>query len=209
MNVYDFDKTILKEDSSFAFWKFVMKQNIILGIKYGFRAIVARNKWKSGKISREEYKDIEFSYLELIDVPAFVELFIEEEILKINEWYYTKHKSNDVIVSACPTFLLEKFCEKLSVKYFVGSEVDIKTGKHISLNCYGENKIELFREKYGNVRIDEFYSDSLSDTPFAKLAKRAYLVKGDRFKDWKFSEEIKEIEDENLRDLDEDDNVED
>ena len=51
---YDFDKTILKEDSSLAFWMLVMKQNPTLGLKYGSKALTARNKWKKGKITREE-----------------------------------------------------------------------------------------------------------------------------------------------------------
>ena len=38
--------------------------------------------------------------------------------------------------------------------------------------------------EYPNTEVGEFYSDSLSDTPMAKLAQRAYLVKGSEFFPW-------------------------
>ena len=47
------------------------------------------------------------------------------------------------------------------------------------MNCHGEEKVRRFREVYGDAQIDEFYSDSLHDTPLAKEAKRAFLVKKD------------------------------
>ena len=38
--------------------------------------------------------------------------------------------------------------------------------------------------QYPGTVIDNFYSDSYADTPLAKLAKRAYMVDGDRVFDW-------------------------
>jgi phosphoserine phosphatase len=35
------------------------------------------------------------------------------------------------------------------------------------------------REEYPDVEIDRFYSDSLADTPLAKLARESFMVKGD------------------------------
>ena len=37
-----------------------------------------------------------------------------------------------------------------------------------------------------NAKIDEFYSDAYCDTPLAKEADKAFMVKGDRITDWKF-----------------------
>ena len=62
--------------------------------------------------------------------------------------------------------------------------VDPKTGKHTGLNCHGEEKVKRFYQMFPNAEIDEFYSDSLSDTPLALEAKRAFLVKGDQILDW-------------------------
>jgi phosphoserine phosphatase len=52
------------------------------------------------------------------------------------------------------------------------------------LNCHGEEKVRRYREAFGDAPIDEFYSDSYSDTPLAKLAAKAYLVKGDKRLPW-------------------------
>ena len=41
-----------------------------------------------------------------------------------------------------------------------------------------------FHARFPGAGIDEFYSDSHSDDPLAALAKRAYLVKGERLLPW-------------------------
>ena len=46
--------------------------------------------------------------------------------------------------------------------------------------CYHENKVKVFRERYGDTRIEEFYTDSRNDQPLIDLAENAFLVKGDR-----------------------------
>ncbi|MCQ2565113.1 MAG: hypothetical protein MJ152_04600 [Clostridia bacterium] len=44
-------------------------------------------------------------------------------------------------------------------------------------NCYGKAKVDAFVEKFGNVKLDAFYSDSLSDLPMMKMSKESYLTK--------------------------------
>ena len=41
-----------------------------------------------------------------------------------------------------------------------------------------------FREVYPDAGIENFYSDSHSDDPLARLAQKAWLVKGDRLLPW-------------------------
>ena len=60
-----------------------------------------------------------------------------------------------------------------------------RTGKIIGENCRGEEKVKRFRELYKDQQIDQFYSDSKSDTPLKKLAVIAYLVKKNQIIDWK------------------------
>ena len=38
-------------------------------------------------------------------------------------------------------------------------------------------RVRRLRAEYPEVEIAEFYSDSLSDTPLARLAERAWIVK--------------------------------
>ena len=81
--------------------------------------------------------------------------------------------------------MLEHICKKLNIKYLIASKVDKHTGKYTGTNCYGEEKVRRFNELFTNSPIDNFYSDSLSDTPIAKLARHAFLVSGNSIKKWK------------------------
>ena len=79
-----------------------------------------------------------------------------------------------------PNYLL------LKIKNLIASRVDKHTGKYTGLNCYHEEKVIRYKEIYNDTIVDEFYSDSLSDTPMAKLAKKAYFVSDGVVTDWKF-----------------------
>ena len=59
----------------------------------------------------------------------------------------------------------------------MASPVDPKTGKYLGENCHGEEKVRRFYAAFPNARPEEFYSDSLSDTPMADISERAFLVK--------------------------------
>ena len=72
--------------------------------------------------------------------------------------------------------MLGVIAEELGVN-LLASRVSPADGKYDGLNCYGEEKVSRFRAAYGNVEIDEFYSDSLSDLPLAKLANKAFKMK--------------------------------
>ena len=42
------------------------------------------------------------------------------------------------------------------------------------------------KEVFKNGKIDNFYSDSKSDTPLAELADKAFIVKKNNITDWNF-----------------------
>ena len=58
------------------------------------------------------------------------------------------------------------------------------TGKIHGLNCHDEEKVRRFRLEVPEGHIENFYSDSLSDSPLAKLADRAWLVKKGKLSPW-------------------------
>ena len=61
----------------------------------------------------------------------------------------------------------------------------MKTGKIAGENCYGEEKVcRFYGAGYEKGSIDEFYSDSLSDSPLAEIAKTAYIVQGEKLILW-------------------------
>lgn len=103
---------------------------------------------------------------------------------KIQSWYIEKQNQDDIIISASPEFLLKTICDKLNIENLIASNVNQYTGKYSGENCYGDEKVNLFRNKFTNITVNNFYSDSISDLPMAKLAKQAYLIKKGKILDW-------------------------
>lgn len=95
-------------------------------------------------------------------------------------------QETDIIISASPEFLLEPICKELGVECMMATKVDKSTGLFDGENCHGKQKVTRLYESYPEAQIDEFYSDMYCDTPLALLAKRAYIVKGEKLSPWKF-----------------------
>lgn len=186
MNVYDFDKTIYKDDSTVDFYFYILKRNpsVFLSVpSLVWGAIL----WGTGRIDKTGFKERFYGFLRHIkDLDKEIEMFWDKNQNKIKSVYKERQKDDDVVISASPEFLLKPICERLGIKHLLASRVDKKSGKYDGVNCWGEEKVRRFYEQFGEGReIDEFYSDSLSDTPLAKIAKEAYVVIGERLVPWR------------------------
>ena len=117
------------------------------------------------------------------DIDRAVEAFWDEYFPRVNRWYLDHQQPDDIIISASPEFLIAVPAGRLGLR-LLASRVDRHTGETEGENCHGEEKVRRLREAYPEVEIREFYSDSLSDTPLAKLADKAYLVKGQELLPW-------------------------
>lgn len=181
VNVYDFDKTIYDGDSSIDFFKFALKRNKRIARR--FFPILGAGILYTLKIKNKDYfKSAFFSFVQDIDaVDEYVNDFWERQSGKIKKFYLKEHRDDDVIISASPEFLLAPIASKLRFN-LIATEVDKKTGKLLSKNCYGEEKVRRFQKEH--LEIDKFYSDSLSDTPLAKIAKEAFIVRGEEVTPW-------------------------
>ena len=102
----------------------------------------------------------------------------------IKAFYYETQQEDDVIISASPYFLLEPIIKELGIKHLMASNVDKFTGKYSGINCHGKEKVRRFYEVWPDGVIDDFYSDSLSDSPLAEISKTAYMVKGHDLFPW-------------------------
>lgn len=181
MNVYDFDKTIYNGDSTLDFFYFVLKRNNRL-IKYLPIQILGLILYKFNIYSKEKFKSIFFIFIKDIDLKIEVDEFWKIYRTKIKKWYINKRKTTDVIISASPDFLLEPFCNQINVN-LICTKVDDATGKLVSKNCFGAEKVKRFKREFDS-KIDEFYSDSKSDLPMANIALNAFLVKGEKVIEW-------------------------
>ena len=187
MNVYDFDGTIYSGDSTFDFFFYLLKKEFKVAKvlpDFGIAAV----KYKLGLLTKTKMKETFYRFLKMFsdgEIDKLVISFWSENENKIYDWYYKKHKDSDIVISASPRFILKSICKKLNV-YLICSEVDVNTGRYSGLNCHGEEKVNRFCKEYSKESIDDFYSDSKSDLPLAKLAKNAFLVKkGGRIIKWK------------------------
>ena len=120
----------------------------------------------------------------ITNVQQMVDMFWKNEKHRIKDWYLAQQKDNDLIISASPEFLLQPICKELGIKHLIASKVDMYTGQYTGENCYGNEKLKRFITEYPNEKIQEFYSDSYSDTPLAKLAEKAYIVKKNQLLNW-------------------------
>lgn len=191
MNVYDFDNTIYAGDSSIDFYLFCIKRHPSLML-FLPRQIVAAIKYKRGRITKDCFKQIYFSFLSKLKNPQKeVKMFWDVNQKKIKNWYLKQQKQDDLIISASPRFLLDEICKRNKIRRLIATEVDINSGLFLSLNCYGYEKVKRFKELYPEEKIEEFYSDSLSDYYLAEIANISFIVKGNDMFFWSNNEQYR------------------
>lgn len=188
MNAYDFDKTIYDGDSTADFYIFCLKKykNIILLAPSLLCAFLRFYVFKKG--TKTEFKEKMYRFLTKCNAEKDVTEFWDKNCDKIKDFYIKQKKSDDVIISASPEFLLAPICRNLGIKHLIASKVDSKSGKYSGVNCHGREKVRRFYEELKDGEIDEFYSDSLSDTPMAEISKKAFLVNRNKITEWKFND---------------------
>lgn len=184
MNVYDFDKTIYDGDSTVDFYWYCLhkRPGLISCIPWQIWGTV---QYAAGRIDTKRFKEYFFCFLSRLPSPeALAEEFWNTRQKGIKTWYLEQQQSNDLVISASPTFLLIPVCKRLGIAPPIGTEMDPTSGRIIGTNCKGEEKVRRFRKKYPKAQIEGFYSDSMTDAPLAKLAKEAVLVQGDKRTPW-------------------------
>lgn len=186
MNVYDFDKTIYDGDSTADFYLFSLKRHKkILSLAPSLLGSVIKfYVFKKG--TKTDFKQVMYRFLRFCDIDRDIADFWEINQSKIKKYYMNQKKSDDVIISASPEFLLEPIIKKLDINTLMASRVDKHTGSYDGINCHGKEKVRRFYEVFPDGKIDKFYSDSYSDTPLAEIADKAYIVKGEELSEWIF-----------------------
>lgn len=186
MNVYDFDKTIYKKDSTAGFFLFSLKRHpkILLIIPSIIIATIKFYLFKKG--TKTQMKSQIMKFVRYIDYDRDIRDFWDTHRQGIKDFYLKQQKEDDVIISASPAFIVEPICRNLGIKHIMCSRVDEKTGEYSGENCHGKEKVRRYREVFSDTTIDKFYSDSYSDTPLAEISKEAFLVKGDKITSWIF-----------------------
>ena len=177
MNGYDFDDTIFRGNSTrrFAFFCAVRFPYMVIFLPVLLVAVVLRGL---RIIDKNKYLHIISSYVALVpNVQKLIVKFWDKNINRVKAWYLKQKRDDDVIISASPCFIVQEACKRLGVSC-IATNLDTRArlvGKH----CYGDEKVAMYKERYGDTSLDTYYSDSMSDTPMFEYAKRGYFVKGE------------------------------
>ena len=181
MNVYDFDNTIYDGESVVDFFLFYCKKDKSL-IKYIPSVFLALLKYKAGKVTIEQalskYGEKVGSFYRDNQVEKDMVAFWDGHMHKIKPFYKEVQTDDDLIISGSPEFSLEIICKRLGIKRYIGSIIE-KDGS-IPRLCIREAKVKAFFEEYPDAEIENFYTDSINDTPLIEISKNAYLVKGNK-----------------------------
>lgn len=184
MNVYDFDNTIFRGDSTARFLVYLIKRRPALApraVTWAWAGLL----YAAGRIDKTTMKSrIYRVFAGVRDIDGEVAGFWRLNGDRIKEFYMRGRRPDDIIISASPEFLLRDECARLGVGLLIASRVDPATGAYDGLNCHGAEKVRRLALLRPEAVIDEFYSDSLSDAPLARLAARAYMVRGDELSPW-------------------------
>lgn len=184
MNVYDFDNTIYDGETVVDFFFFCMKKNPALA-RFIPALLSAWLKYKLCAVTMAELEARAEKYLgrflaQAEDLTGLVNEFWDTHQHKIKPFYARMRREDDVIISASCDFLLDEICRRLGIRNYICSVLNLETGRICQI-CYREKKPELFRARYPDAEIDNFYSDSQNDLPMMRMARNAYIVKGDKF----------------------------
>ena len=171
MNTYDFDKTIFYPDSSVTFVRWYMRRHPLELLLWLPRMAVIGLAYLLKLIPKETLKENIFHFVRRIDdIDSVLKVYWDEHESWIAPWYRAQHSKDDIVISASPEFLLQPICDELGVP------MDKRTGKMYGKNCHGEEKVRRFYAAHPGAVTEAFYSDSLSDTPMARIAQKAYLI---------------------------------
>ncbi len=175
MNVYDFDGTIFPSDCSIGFCIWCMKRHPKLWFTFAPKIIKNILLNKLGKIPEYLLQREFFGYLMLIDdFDEQIEQYWDKNEKKIASWYLAQKRDDDLIISASPACVIGPIAKRLGVN-FIATEYNREYGVFLNNLMYAQEKAQYIID-HGFPMIDNFYSDSLADTPIALCAEKAHLV---------------------------------
>lgn len=184
MRVFDFDNTIYDGESGMDIFLYYLKRDPKGVAKFVPKFMEGFLKYKRHVITIDEVKTEYASYIKeyferIENIYDDFENFWDINMKNIKSFYPKIQKEDDVVLSACPYCLLSVATKRLGIKNVIATDLNPETGE-IGEICYHDNKVKMFRERYGDVEIDEFYTDSMSDKPMMDISKTVFLVDGDK-----------------------------
>ena len=174
MNVYDFDGTLYRGDSTADFLRWCVSRHPHAALALPRAGVAAAACFGPHLIDKTQFKRNLYRLLRSVpDIDREIDRFwaVHEDRIAGP----CKPAPGDLVISASPEFLLEGPCRRRGLD-LIASQVDPHTGRILSPNCSGHEKVLRYRARFADTPIDTFYSDSKNDAPLAALANSAFLV---------------------------------
>ncbi|MBQ7203260.1 MAG: haloacid dehalogenase-like hydrolase [Eubacterium sp.] len=181
MNVFDFDNTIYDGESTLDLFFFYIVRKPWL-VKHLYTILKAFARYKKGDVSLSEVIEryvpmVEKDALRVFDFENDPKVFWDKHERKIKPLYQKLRSDDDLIITASPDFNIEEICRRLGIRHYLTSRVDRTSGKITFVNIR-ENKIKAYEETYGDIPIENFYTDSPeNDAWLIEKAECAFVVK--------------------------------
>lgn len=185
---FDFDGTITTKDTLFDFIKFAVgKKRFLIGmfrlipILFGYKLkLIPNYKAKERMLSLFFQGMTKYDFIEVANKYALekIDLIIHPKALETLNWHKEQnHKI--VIVSASIDCWIRPWCERndfelLSTK--LEFKDNILTGKFLTKNCYGIEKVNRIKEMYNlnNFEYIYVYGDSEGDKQMLELGNESF-----------------------------------
>ena len=189
IDIYDFDGTLYRGDSTLDFFKWCLKRYPRLATIIPRIAIAGILCFGMHTASKDNFKASLYRFLTFIPwIEHEVELFWKEHEKKITG--PCSPQKGDIVITASPDFLLRGVCEKRGLT-ILASLVDPHTGILQSHNCSGTEKANRYYAylKAHNIDpntivVENFYSDSRNDDPMARIARSSWMVTKNTLTPW-------------------------
>ena len=186
MDVYDFDGTLYRGDSTADFLVWCARRYPRVATALPRAGVAACACFGLRVIDKTRLKGALYRFLPHVPDP-------EREVERFWAVYESRITGpcrphpGDLVISASPEFLLRDVCAARGLS-LIASRVDPHTGRVLGPNCSEGEKVVRFRERFGSVQVERFYSDSHNDDPMAALAHEAWIVNipSQRLDPWSF-----------------------
>ena len=184
MDVYDFDGTLYRGDSTVDFFLHCLRAYPRIAITLPRTGVAAAACFGAHVIDKTRFKKALYRFVAQVpNVPFEVRRFWMANECKIEG--PCNPQPGDLVLSAGPEFLLRDVCAARGLQ-LIASKVDPCTGQVLGQNCSGTEKVARLHELFPDAHIGRFYSDSHNDTPLAELADEAFFVKDGIVEPWPF-----------------------
>jgi phosphatidylglycerophosphatase C len=187
---FDFDGTITNKDSFIEFIKFAVgNKKFIKGFVFLSPVLVLyKLKLIPNDIAKQKvisyffqgYEESDFKVIAKEFSLKIIDKIVKNEMLERIKWHKSQgHKV--VIVSASMECWLKPWCEKYDLD-IIATKLEFKngfvTGKFLTKNCFGIEKVRCIKEIYNLEKFDYIYAygDSKGDKYMLALADEGFYI---------------------------------